>query len=83
MRKSTYKSLRPILEYGRSVSDPYYKGLIDELGEVQKRAARFVTRNYTFEKCSMTDNPKNLKWESLQKRRKGNRIMLLYKGLKE
>ena len=30
----------------------------------------------------MTDILKKLKWESLQKRRKDNRIILLYKGLK-
>ena len=40
------------------------------LEKVQKRAARFVTRNYTYEKGSMTDILKKLKWESLQKRRK-------------
>ena len=37
---------------------------------------------YTYEKGSMTDILKKLKWESLQKRRKDNRIILLYKGLK-
>ena len=73
--------MRPILEYGSSVWDPHYEGLIDDLEKVQKRAARFVTRNYTYEKGSMTDILKKLKWESLQKRRKDNRIILL-KGLK-
>ena len=33
-------------------------------------------------KGSMTGILKKLKWESLQKRRKDNRIILLYKGLK-
>ena len=44
----------------------------------------FVTRNYTYEKDSMTDILQKPKWESLQKRRKDNRItcILLYKGLK-
>ena len=83
MREAAYKGLlRPILEYGSSVWDPHYEGLIDDLEKVQKRAARFVTRNYTYEKGSMTDILKKLKWESLQKRRKDNRIILLYKGLK-
>ena len=36
--------MRPILEYGSSVWDPYYEGLIEDLEKVQKRAARFVTR---------------------------------------
>ena len=60
----------------------HYEGLIDDLENVQKCAAGFVTRNYTHEKDSMTDIFKKLKWESLQKRRKDNRIVLLYKGLK-
>ena len=48
MREAAYKGLvRPILEYGSSVWDPHYEGLIDDLEKVQKRAARFVTRNYT------------------------------------
>ena len=56
MRESAYKGLvRPILEYGSSVRDPHYEGLIDDLEKVQKRAARFVTRNYTYEKGSMAD----------------------------
>ena len=83
MREAAYKGLvRPILEYCSSVWDPHYEGLIDDLEKVQKRAARFVTRNYTYEKGSMTGILKKLKWESLQKRRKDNRIILLYKVLK-
>ena len=79
VREAAYKGLvRPILEYGSSVWDPHYEGLIDDLEKVQKRAVRFVTRSYTYEKGSMTDILKKLKWESLQKRRKDNRIILLY-----
>ena len=51
VREAVYKGLmRPILEYSSSVWDPHYEGLIDDLEKVQKRAARFVTRNYTYEK---------------------------------
>ena len=42
----------------------------------------FVTRNYSRETGSMTGILKELKWETLQKRRKDNRLILLYKGLK-
>ena len=70
--------MRPILEYGSSVWDPHYEGLIDDLEKVQKRAARFVTRNYKYEKGSMTDIMKKLKWESLQKRRKDNIALLCF-----
>ena len=49
---------------------------------MQKRAARFVTRNYSNVTGSMTGILEELKWETLRKRRKDNRLILLYKGLK-
>ena len=50
VKEAAYKGLvRPVLEYGSSVWDPHTKCLQEELEKVQKRAARFVTRNYTFE----------------------------------
>ena len=52
------------------------------LESVQKRAARFVTGNYNYETGSMTGILGQLKWESLKKRRKDNRLILLYKSLK-
>ena len=83
VKEAAYKSMvRPILEYGSTVWDPHYNGLNDELENVQKRAARFVTRNYSYEAGSMTGILEELKWETLQKRRKDNRLILLYKGLK-
>ena len=83
MKEAAYKSMvRPILEYGSTVWDPHCNGLSDELENVQKRAARFVTRNYSYETGSMADILEELKWETHQKRRKDNRLILLYKGLK-
>ena len=41
-----------------------------------------MTRNYVYETGSMTGILGQLKWESLKKRRKNNRLILLYKGLK-
>ena len=71
------------------VWDPYTQGLQEELEKVQKRAARFVTRNYTREEGSMTGILEQLKWECRKKRGKDNRLILLsnsfansYKGLK-
>ena len=49
--------------------------LQEELESVQKRAARFVTGNYKYETGQ-------LKWESFKKRRKDNKLILLFKGLK-
>ena len=58
-----------------------YKGRCaqEELEELQNRAARFVTRDYTFDEGSMTGILEQHKWESPQKRRQD---MLLNKGLK-
>ena len=49
---------------------------------MQKRAARFVTGNYKYETGGMTGILVQLKWESFKKKRKDNRLILLYKGLK-
>ena len=82
MKEAAYKGMvRPILEYGSSVWDPYTDKLQEKLEMVQNRAARFVTRNYVYETGSMTGIIGQLKWESLKKRRKDNRIIFLYKGL--
>ena len=82
---AAYKELvRPVLEYGSSVWDPHRHthGLLEELEKVQNRVARFVAGNYVFETGSMTGILGQLKWESLKKRRKDSRLILLYKGLK-
>ena len=74
--------VRPILEYGSSAWYPYTDKLQEELEKVQNCAARFLTRNYVYETGSMTGILGQLKWESLKKGRKDNRLILLYKGLK-
>ena len=53
-----------------------------ELESVQKRAAILVTANYNYENGSLTGFLGQLKWEYVKKRRKDNRLILLYKGLK-
>ena len=78
MKEAAYKGM----EYGSSVWDPHPDKLQKELEKVQNRAARFVTRNYDYETESITGILGQLKWESLKKRRKDNRLILLYKGLK-
>ena len=83
VKSGAYKGLvRPVLDYGSSVCDPPGVVLQEELESVQKRAARFVTGNYNYESGSMTGILGHLKWESLKKRRKDNRLILLYKSLK-
>ena len=41
-----------------------------------------MTRNYNFETGSMTSILEQLGWESLHKRHKGSKLILLFKGLK-
>ena len=86
VKETAYKGLaRPVLDYGSSVWEPHtVPGVVlqEELESVQKRAARFVTGNYNYKTESMTGILEQLKWESLKKRRKDNRLILLYKGLK-
>ena len=81
VKEVAYKGLvRPVLDYGSSVWDPPGVVLQEELESLQKRAARFVTGNYNYETGSMTGVLGQLKWESLKKRRKNNRLILLCKG---
>ena len=83
VKEAAYKGIvRPIVDYGSSVWDPYTDTLQEELEKVQNRAARCVTRNYVFETRSMTGILGQLKWENLKKRRKDNRLILFTKVLK-
>ena len=83
VKEAAYKGLvRPVLDYGSSVRDPPSVVLQEELESVQKRAARFVTGNYNYETGIMTGIFGQLKWESLQKRRKDSKLILLLTVLK-
>ena len=78
MKGSAYKGLvRPVLEYGSSVWDPHTHGLQEEL-----ECGKVCDWKFCFETGSMTDILGQPKWESLKKKRKDRRLILLYKGLK-
>ena len=83
VKESAYKGLvRPVLGYGSSVWEPQSILFQEELEKVPKRAATFVTGNYVCETGSMTGILEQLKRESLKKRRKDSRLIMLYKRLK-
>ena len=83
VKESAYKGLvHPVLEYSSSVWDPSSTLLQEELEKVQKSAAGIVTGNYIYETGSMTCILEQLKWESLKKRRRDSRIIMLCKGLR-
>ena len=83
VKEAAYKGLvHPVLDYGSSVWDHPGVVLKEELESVQKRSARFVTGSYNYETGSMTGILGLLKWKSPKKRRKDNRLILLYKVLK-
>ena len=71
-----------VWQFGLGPPPPPGVVLQEEFKSVQKRAARFVTRNYKYETGSMTGILGQFKWESSKKRRKVNRLILLYNGLK-
>ena len=79
LKETAYKSLvRSILDYGASIWDPYLKKDILDVEAVQRRAARFVTGDYS-RYSSVTSMLNNLKWQSLESRRREARLSLLFK----
>ncbi|VDI39466.1 Hypothetical predicted protein, partial [Mytilus galloprovincialis] len=77
-----YKGLiRPVLEYASTAWDPHQLYLQDQLENVQKRAARFITSNYNYEPGSMTAILEQLQQPSLKDRRTQNRLILFCKSI--
>ena len=72
MKEAACKRLvLPNLEYGGSVWILIVNGLNGKLENVQKRAARFMTNNYSRETGNMTGIFEELKSEILQLRKGG------------
>jgi len=69
---------KPILEYATAAWDPYRANDINKLGMVQRRAARFVKRDYR-QTTSVSSLLDELGWPSLCDRRLNNRLRILGK----
>jgi len=70
--------VRPILEYAVCSWAPHTKCSIDKLESVQRRAARFVMKDY-HPTSSVTEMMNKLKWDSLHHRRNILRLQMMYK----
>ena len=74
-----YKSLvRPHVEYCSSVWDPHTNRNIQKIEAIQRRAARFITNNYSRE-SSVSAMLKEIQLPSLQDRRLNQRIIMMHK----
>ena len=79
--ENTYTSLvRPVLEYGAAIWDPYLDKDISSIEMVQRRAARFVTNDYAYT-SSVSDMIAELGWHSLADRRSDIRLITLFRTI--
>jgi hypothetical protein len=67
LKQHTFTTMaRPTLEYASTCWDPHRKDLIEDIEQVQKRAARFVYNNYrSKEPGCVTNMIDTLNWEPL------------------
>ncbi len=81
IKSNAYTTLvRPQLEYGAAIWDPYTKLKQNQLEMVQRRAARYVCNDYS-RHSSVTHMLQQLGWRSLLQRRADIRLTFLYKSL--
>ena len=71
--------VRPILEYGSAIWDPYTQLLIDKLESVQRRAVRFIMNDYS-RFHSVSDMMSELGIEPLRFRRRIARLTNFHKA---
>ena len=66
--------------YAAAVWDPYYQTDIQRLEKVQRRAARWVSNDYS-SYSSVTSMLDHLRWPTLQKRHKISRLQILFQAI--
>ena len=80
VRDLTYKTyVRPQLEYASTVWDPSTRKNVNQLEQVQRHAARYVTGNYDTN-SSVTAMLRDLEWPTLEQRRHHSRLIMMYKN---
>ena len=81
VKKLCYTTLvKPVLEYGCPVWDPYQQVDIDNLERIQKRAGRFCTGNYKMEHGQTKTNMQKLGWKPLEEHRAIDKLSVLFKA---
>ncbi|XP_054752468.1 uncharacterized protein LOC129258037 [Lytechinus pictus] len=74
-----YKSLlRPVLEYGCEMWDPFTKDNTRKLEMVQRRYARFTMGDHR-RTSSVTDMLRQLQWPTLEERRAQFKVVMVYR----
>ena len=71
--------VRPTLEYCSGVWDPYTQLNINKLEQINTRAARFITNNYSLVPGTTTLIKQQINMDTLSARRQSHRLSLLYK----
>ena len=82
-KKACYEHLvRPLLEYGNTIWDPWTKQNSDKIEAVQRRSARFVLNDHS-RYSSVTSMLEKLKWPSLAERRARAKVIMIYRIVRQ